>query len=394
MIRLKVKRAVEGFQLDVELEAPEERIIVLFGPSGAGKSAMLDAIAGWTNPDAGRIEIGGRVFFDSAAGIRLAPQARRVGMVRQDLALFPHLTAAENIGYGLAGEARAAREARVDELLQLTQLDGLGARRPGELSGGQQQRVALARALAIRPSLLLLDEPFSALDVPTRVELRQELRELQRHFRTSTLFVTHDPAEAHLMADLLAVMDGGMIRQFGTPDEVEMAPATARVAQIVGVRNILAATLKDAGTIQVGERVLEVERTSPPAPLLTQGEGRRTTSPPAPGKARGEGEPESLLGKERGVYAVIRQERITLVRRDFDPGRMPNVIAGRFVREEKDGSNVLLWFRANGERLNPGEEHDLLIDVPQYVYERLNVGEIKDWNVSLKPGVIHLVRRG
>ena len=174
MLTVAIRKQLEGFALDVAFEAPEEQIIVLFGPSGSGKSLTMAAIVGLITPDTGRIAVGERVLFDAAEGIQVEPQQRNVGMVRQDLALFPHLTAAENIAYGLRRMSSRERERRVDEYLEMMRLEGLGKHKPASLPrGGQQQRVALARALAFQPSVLLLDEPFSALDLEVRVELRR-----------------------------------------------------------------------------------------------------------------------------------------------------------------------------------------------------------------------------
>lgn len=359
MLHLRLQHRFDGFTLDLALEAPEGKIVVLFGPSGSGKSLTLGAMAGWYAPEAGRIAVGERVLFDSRAGINMSPQERRVGMVRQDLALFPHLSIEENIGYGLFRATRGERQATVKQFMSLMRLDGMGGRKPAELSGGQQQRVALARALAIQPSVLLLDEPFSALDLPIRVELRQQVQSVQHQLRTSTLFVTHDLGEAHLMADYLAVIEGGRILQFGTPQEIEHAPATARVAEITGVRNILPARVVAPGCVRVGERELEKETS-----------GLSTGSHP---------------------HVCLRQERITLVRREVDPLKMPNVIEGDLLCDLSDGNNVLLWFRASGARLAPQQDFDLVIDLPQYVYERMNLAHERHWYVSIKPNVIHLV---
>ncbi|MBI4674476.1 MAG: ABC transporter ATP-binding protein [Chloroflexi bacterium] len=357
MLSLTIHKQLANFALDLALDAPSEKIIVLFGASGAGKSLTLAAIAGFSTPDAGRIAIGARVLFDSARGINLPPHARRIGMVRQDLALFPHLCAADNIAYGLQG-TRAAKAKRVRELSALVQLENFGARKPAELSGGQQQRVALARALAIEPALLLLDEPFSALDLQTRITLRRELKALQRRLKTSILFVTHDLGEAALLADEMAVLDNGRILQFATPHEILRAPRTARVAQIVGVKNILPATIVDAQTLRVGEMNLRAE-----------------TAPFAPG-AR--------------VQMCVRPERVLLVRPDAVGARV-NLIQGELVHEESDGNTIMLRFRADGARLQPTREFDLCIDMPLYVYERLNLARERRWRVSLKPNAIHLV---
>lgn len=360
MLSLLLQKQLPGFALDVALDAPQQSIVVLFGPSGAGKSLTLGAIAGFLTPDAGHIRIGERVLLDTRRQIDLPPRARRVGMVRQDLALFPHLTALENIEYGLVGRPRRERERTGGEFLRRMQLEGLGNRRPAELSGGQQQRVALARALAVQPALLLLDEPFSALDLPTRLELRGEVKRLQRELGVSMLFVTHDLGEASWMADHLAVIERGRVLQCAAPDTIFRAPATVRVAQIVGTRNILPATVLTPDSARVGERVIELD-----------------VSSFAPGER---------------VYICIRPERVTLVRPDLPPRALPNVVAGDLVQHESDGSNVMLKFRARDARLLPAAEFDLHIDLPEYVSERLNLAHERAWRVSLKPAALHVIR--
>ena len=208
-------------------------VACLFGPSGAGKTSVLRCLAGLDRPSAGRIEFDGRVWFDAAERTWVGPQARQVGYLPQGFALFPHLSVAGNIGYGVDGGG-ALRRARVSEVVELLGLGGLEERRPHELSGGQRQRVALGRALARRPQLFLLDEPLSALDMPTREELRTELRRLLIELAVPTVMVTHDRSEALTMADQLALMIDGRVRQVGAVDEVFARPADADVARIVG----------------------------------------------------------------------------------------------------------------------------------------------------------------
>jgi len=217
-----------------ELPAEGGPVTVLFGPSGAGKTTVLRALAGLDRPDAGRIAFGGETWLDTARGIEVPPQRRRVGLLFQEHALFPHLTVRANVSYGLGGLPRAARAARVEEALALA---GVGpelvARRPSALSGGQRQRVALARALAPSPRLLLLDEPLSSLDAPAREELRSALRHAIRAAGAPALVVTHDRVEALALGDRVAVIAGGPVQ------EVFAAPRDEAVARIVGTENVL-----------------------------------------------------------------------------------------------------------------------------------------------------------
>lgn len=208
--------------------APGE-LVALIGPSGAGKTTILRAIAGLNRAAAGRIACNGETWLDSAAGIRLPPHRRRVGLVFQSYALFPHLSALGNVIAALGHRPRGERRDRARELLGLVHLDGLEARRPAELSGGQQQRVALARALAREPMALLLDEPFSAVDRRTRRRLRDELAELRASVRAPIILVTHDLDEAAMLADRLVVIDHGELLQQGPAATVLAAPASDRV---------------------------------------------------------------------------------------------------------------------------------------------------------------------
>jgi putative spermidine/putrescine transport system ATP-binding protein len=212
--------------------------VVLLGPSGCGKTTMLRIIAGLERPDAG-----GRVLFGDVDVTGVPIERRNVGMVFQSYALFPNMTVAENIGYGLKirGLGAAERKARVAELVALTGIEGLEQRRVDALSGGQRQRVALARAVAVRPSVLLLDEPLTALDAALRERLRGELNRLLRTLGITAVYVTHDQAEAMALGDRIVVMRKGAIVQAGTPREIYFAPASRFVAEFVGAANIVEA---------------------------------------------------------------------------------------------------------------------------------------------------------
>ena len=216
---------------------------VLFGPSGSGKTTILRCLAGLERPDAGRIRHGDETWFDAESGVHLPPQARGVGFLVQDYALFPHLTIARNVGYGLRRLTPRGRRDRVALLLEMLQLNGLDHRYPHQLSAGQQQRAALARAVAPCPRLLLLDEPLSALDAPTRQSLRSELRRVLVELATPTVIVTHDPLEAVALADRAVVMSEGAVRQCGPVEEVFSRPVDPTVARIVGVETIEPATV-------------------------------------------------------------------------------------------------------------------------------------------------------
>src|SRR6267378_2266401 len=250
---------------DISLEILLGEFVCFLGPSGCGKTTLLRAIAGLDIQATGRIEQNGR---DISA---LPPTKRDFGIVFQSYALFPNLTAAKNIAYGLenARARRADVANRVRELLEMVGLPDQGEKYPSQLSGGQQQRVALARALATSPGLLLLDEPLSALDAKVRVYLRHEIKQLQRRLGVTTIMVTHDQEEALTMADRIVVMNLGAIEQVGTPLEIYRSPASPFVADFIGVMNFVAGTVARAGAVRLGrtELACEVDGVAPGTPV-------------------------------------------------------------------------------------------------------------------------------
>lgn len=224
--------------LSARLGCAPGQLAALVGPSGSGKTTILRAIAGLWRPVRGRVVVDGTVWLDTAAGISVPTHRRRVGMVFQSYALFPHMSALDNVAAAMGERPRAERIARARELLRLVHLEGLEGRKPGELSGGQQQRVAVARALAREPAVLLLDEPFSAVDRATRQRLYREIAELRRLLSMPVLLVTHDLEEAMLLADRLTVLHRGRTLQTGTPVEVTTRPASPEVARLVDLANL------------------------------------------------------------------------------------------------------------------------------------------------------------
>jgi len=229
---------VEPIALAASFECAEGELHALVGPSGSGKSTILRAIAGTYAARSGQIRINGEVWLDTSAGICLPPHRRAVGMVFQSYALFPHMTALGNVIAAMGHIPAALRESRGRELLELVHLSGLEHRRPAALSGGQQQRVAVARALAREPRVLLLDEPFAAVDKSTRQRLYREIAELRRLLNMPVVLVTHDLDEATMLADRMTVLHQGRSLQCGSPEEITRHPASAEIAHLVDVRNV------------------------------------------------------------------------------------------------------------------------------------------------------------
>jgi molybdate transport system ATP-binding protein len=302
-----------GPRVEGRLSLPAESfsVTVLFGPSGSGKTTVLRCLAGLERPERGTIRMGDEVWLDAARRVVLPPQRRNVGFLAQDYALFPHLTVAGNIAYGLGELSEGEAGRRAGALLAMFGLSDLGPRFPRQLSGGQQQRVALARALARQPRLLLLDEPLSALDGPTREQLRHELRRWLAAAGVPVLFVTHDRTEALALADSVVVMDGGRVAQSGPVEEVFSRPASPEVARIVGVENVLAARVVGAA-----EGLTEVM--VGPVRLWTRGKAT------APGPA----------------FVSIRGEDVELAKDGGPAGHGINLFQGAVKSLEREGPLV------------------------------------------------------
>ncbi|MCS6879457.1 MAG: ABC transporter ATP-binding protein [Geminicoccaceae bacterium] len=347
-------RAVDGVTLALE----EGTLTTLLGPSGCGKTTMLRLIAGLELPSSGRIEIEGR-------DVSAMPAAeRRVAMVFQSYALFPHMTVAENVAYGLTvgGMRRAEALARADAMLESLGLAGLGSRQPSALSGGQQQRVAVARALAREPAVLLLDEPFSAVDKATRQRLYLEIADLRRVLSMPVVLVTHDLEEAMMLADRLTVLHHGRTLQTGTPAEVAMRPASPEVARLVDVGNLFEGRIAGCDPVRGltlldwRGKLLEV-RAPPPAPIGTR------------------------------LPWVVPDGFVILHRRDRPSrGEHENPVPGRITQMLVLGQTARLW-------LAPDHAPELPIrfSVPLHVARRNGVGPDVPATVSLLAEGIHLM---
>jgi molybdate transport system permease protein len=248
-LQVAIEKQVSGFRLAVEFTA-DGAPLGLLGPSGSGKTMTLRAIAGLEKPDRGRIVLHGRVLFDSERGVNMPARERRIGLLFQNYALFPHLTVAENIAFGLHRVPRPERTRRVAEQLAATHLINLASRYPTSLSGGEQQRVALARALAVEPAALLLDEPFSALDTHLRGALERQLRETLETYQGSTVFVSHNLEEAYRVCEELVVLARGGVAARGPKEEIFRHPPILEVARLTGCKNFSRASRVAYGLIE------------------------------------------------------------------------------------------------------------------------------------------------
>lgn len=248
-LRVEIEKRLPGFTLEAAFRAGPEPLGIL-GGSGSGKTLTLRSIAGLETPTRGRIELGGRVVFDSASGVHLPSRKRNVGMVFQNYALFPHLNVAENIGFGLDRFSRGEREERVRREIRAMHLEGLERRTPRELSGGQEQRVALARALAPDPQALLLDEPFSALDTYLRSRLERQLLETLRSYRGVAVLVSHNLEEVFRVCANLVVLSEGRVAAAGPKEEIFERPASLRVAELTGCKNFSKARAMEGGRVE------------------------------------------------------------------------------------------------------------------------------------------------
>lgn len=260
----KERRDAGAFVLDVSFEAPPG-FTILFGPSGAGKSTLLDCVAGLVHPDAGKIEIGESVLFDSARHIDVPPQKRRIAYVFQSLAMFPHLTVEQNVAYGLSDLAEQDRSSRAEEILKAFRIANLRNQKPSQISGGEKQRTALARSLVTKPRLLLLDEPLTALDADLKAAIVEDLRAWNAAKRIPILYVTHSREEVDALGERIIAIDNGRVVSHGTPMDVLDAPRRKRLAQAAGFENLLSATVLDLrepdGVMRVhlGENGCEIE---------------------------------------------------------------------------------------------------------------------------------------
>ena len=353
MLEISLKKQLEDIEIGVDLRLDEE-LLVLFGPSGAGKTMILKMISGIVAPNEGRVAAGAEVLFDSANGVNLPVRKRKVGYLFQDYALFPHMTVEENIAYGIEGPKGPAGK-KVHELLSLMRLTGLEKRYPHELSGGQKQRTALARTLAAEPRVLLLDEPFSALDYQVREKLRADLVNIHRIYPITTVLVTHDLEEAFMLGKKIAVINNGVIEQSGTREDVFYRPRTRNVARFMGVRNIFAGVVSGFEDSNVLIDTPDIGVIKAPRP---QGSGL-------------------TVGQEASF--CIRPEEILVIRPDRVLGKVQdNILECDITGSIGKGSTHILYLETGHGRT------PLKVELPNFVVRKLELAVGRRVKVSLK----------
>ncbi|MGD0426854.1 MAG: sulfate/molybdate ABC transporter ATP-binding protein [Candidatus Acidiferrales bacterium] len=347
---VQIEKKLADFTLDVSFRATEMPLSIL-GASGAGKSMLLRCVAGLEKPGRGRIALNDRVLFDSERQVGIPARERRIGMLFQHYALFPHRTVAQNIAFGLHNLPREEQIARTASLVARTHLAGLEQRYPRELSGGEQQRAALARALAIQPEALLLDEPLSALDTHLRGQVEAQLQETFASYRRPALLVTHNMEEAYRLGEQLLVLARGRVAALGAKQEIFRHPPTSEVARLTGCKNISGARANPDGTVEALDWACRL---------------RLAQTPPAPPK-----------------FIGIRAHHIDFPETAAEAAAEPNVIPCWIARTSETPFRITLFLSLDPQRAEAGEAH-LQAEVFKEKWERFR-GRPQPWRVRLAP---------
>jgi len=348
--------------LAARFDAAPGEVLALVGPSGSGKTTILRSIAGLYRPREGRVSVGDEAWFDSGSGVCVAPHRRRAGLVFQSYALFPHMTAIDNVAAALDHLPAAGRRRRAAELLELVHLPGLENRHPANLSGGQQQRVAVARALAREPRVLLLDEPFSAVDRETRERLYRELAAMRRRLSMPVVLVTHDLNEALMLADNLSLLHRGRTLQHGRPADVLQHPISVQAARLLGHRNIFTATV--------------VEQRPEPGFTIIDWNGHRI-----------EAAAMSQYRVGDTVAWLVPASKVLLHRRDRPSrGTTENPLSGTISEHLLLGDTTVSVLRVDEQA-----QRAISFQVPSHVAERNGLGVGERASVSLLAAAIHLM---
>jgi molybdate transport system permease protein len=351
-LEVQIEKQLADFTLDVAFRATETPLSIL-GASGAGKSMLLRCIAGLERPSRGRITLNDRSLFDSAQRIGIPARERRIGMLFQHYALFPHRTVAQNIAFGLHDLPRDEQSARTAALVSRTHLAGLELRYPRELSGGEQQRTALARALAIHPEALLLDEPLSALDTHLRGQVEAQLQETFATFRRPALLVTHNMEEAYRLGEQLLVLARGRVAAFGPKEDIFRRPPTSEVARLTGCKNISRAQTNPDGTLRALDWSCQLRLAQQPA-VATR-------------------------------YVGIRAHHIDFLEINAESTTEPNIFPCWIVRTSETPFRITLFLSLDPARAEEGEAH-LQAEVFKEKWERFrDRPQSQPWRVSLAP---------
>ena len=356
-LEVQIEKRLASYTLSLDFSCDAEPLAVL-GPSGSGKSMTLRCIAGLERPDRGRIALGGKMLFDSAKHLSMPSRMRRIGLLFQHYSLFPHMTVAENIGFGLAGLPEAERRARVAKQIGQTHLAGLESRYPRELSGGEQQRVALARALAIEPEALLLDEPLSALDTHLRSQIERQLIETLGQFRRPALFVTHNMEEAYRIATNLLVLSKGRAVALGPKEEIFRYPPSKEVALLTGCKNFSRARSISPDTVEALDWNCR----------LRAGRGNSVAA----------------------AHVGIRAHHIDFADAAPDGSPMENVFPCWLVRASETPFRITLFLRLHQPPDGSGEHH-LQAEVFKEKWSRFK-DLPQPWHVRLSPESLFLMR--
>lgn len=355
-------RLNEPVSLNIDFRANEAEMVALVGPSGSGKSTILRTVAGLEKPLDGKIIVGGQRWFDSERGIFVSVRQRRVGMVFQSYALFPHLSALENIAQAITNHEGREKFGIAREYLARVNLEGLGERRPGQMSGGQRQRVAVARALARQPDVLLLDEPFSAVDKVTRTRLQRELVELRASLSIPIILVTHDIEEAARLADRIAVLHEGHILQMDSHKRLSRFPANSSVARLVGIRNIFRGKIE---RVHEGRNKIRLQW----------------------GKTSLEAEYHKDFGAGQSVTWCIQSDGIVVHRRNRPSrGEHENPVFGRVVEVFQFGQTTEITVDVGDPNAHP-----LHCSIPTHVAARNDICVGANIGLSLKSDMIHVM---
>ncbi|MFQ5586962.1 MAG: ABC transporter ATP-binding protein [Thermodesulfobacteriota bacterium] len=361
-LSINLNKRLHTFSIDVGLSLGEETM-VLFGPSGAGKSSLLHLISGIITPNSGVVTINHRDVYNSDKGVNLPIRSRRVGHLFQDYALFPHMTVYDNIAYGMGERNKEQAKRKVEELVALMRLTGLEDRRPHEISGGQKQRTALARTLATEPQLLLLDEPFSALDYQVREKLRSDVVMIHQRYPITTIFVTHDLEEAFVMGERIGVINDGRLEQVGTREEVFYKPRTRNVAKLIGTRNIFRGRVS---LVRGNELTIDTEEL---------------------GEIRAAAHPGASFHQGEAVSFTIRPEEIMIIRPDraIDSRVRYNRVDGTVVSSVGKGASHTVFFQTQDGRAH------LKIEIPNFACRKIRPTAGKRISVSLKKESIWII---